>query len=91
MRLDEKKKIILRPDSKGRITLGKMAYGISSFKVTQEKNTDKIILEPYVEIPFHEKWLFENKEALSRVKTGLKESSKNQLKDRGSFAKYIND
>lgn len=81
----------LRPDSKGRITLGSLAHGASSFKVTCEKATKRIILEPYTEIPLQEKWLFENKEALGRVQRGLRDSAQKKLKDRGSFSKYMHD
>ena len=88
LRVQEK---FLRPDAKGRVTLGEMADGVSSFKATYDKGTHKIILEPYAEIPFSEKWLFENEEALKRVRKGLKESSKGQLKDKGSFSKYIKE
>lgn len=45
-------KKILRPDTKGRITLGKLAENISGFEVTVENG--KIILEPLVEIPARE-------------------------------------
>jgi len=41
---------MVRPDSKGRITLGRLAAGISGFSVTVDKG-NKIILEPYAEIP----------------------------------------
>jgi hypothetical protein len=41
------------------------------------------------EIPFQEKWLFENAEALKSVKKGLLQSSRGQVKDIGSFSKYI--
>ena len=77
----------IRPDSKGRVSLGKLAKGVSSFHVV--KNADGIItLEPFVEIPAREKWLYDNDEALEAVKAGLKEAVKNPLVDRGSFANY---
>ena len=41
--------LILKPDKKGRITLGDLAKGISSFKVEQSFD-GKIILDPQVEI-----------------------------------------
>ncbi len=91
MRSLHTKEKLLRPDAKGRISLGEMAEGVSSFRAIYDKDTHKIILEPYAEIPFHEKWLFENEEALRRVKKGLHESSKGQLKDRGSFSQYIKE
>lgn len=91
MRTSHAKETLLRPDAKGRITLGKMAEGVSSFRATYDKGTHIIMLEPYAEIPFQEKWLFENKEALKSVRKGLLESSKGQIKDLGSFSKYIKE
>lgn len=81
----------LRPDSKGRISLGKLAEGVSSYKVKFNKSTHQVILEPYTELPLQEKWLYENKEALKRIRRGLRESSRRKLKDSGSFAKYIDE
>ncbi len=77
----------LFPDGKGRITLGKYAKGISSFKVNVDKE-GRILLEPFVEIPAHERWLFLNREAYSRVKRGLEDSSKKKTRSLGSFSKY---
>lgn len=58
---------ILRPDAKGRITLGEIANNVSSYRVIVEKG-GKVILEPYVEIPLSEKWIFDNKELLEKLK-----------------------
>jgi len=80
----------VRPDAKGRITLGRLADGVSSYRVTRDKN-NRIILEPRVEIPAIEKWLFENKAALSQVKQGLEDSAAGRVKSRGSFAKFSDD
>ena len=75
---------MLRPDSKGRITLGHLANGISGFSVTLDKN-NRIILEPYAEIPAQEKWLFDNKTALNKVKQGLKDSAAGRVSKRSGF------
>lgn len=80
----------VRPDSKGRITLGHLADGISSFVVTQDKH-NRIILEPRIEISAKEKWLLNNKSALNQVKQGLEDSAAGRIKNRGSFAKYKDD
>lgn len=64
----------VRPDSKGRIALGKFAQGVSSFQVHQEKD-GRIVLEPFAEIPVRERWLYENKKTLASVKIGLRESA----------------
>ena len=75
----------VRPDSKGRITLGRLAEGVSSYKVKIEAN-GKIVLEPFAEIPARERWLFENPEALRRVKKGLTEAEAGQTLSLGSFS-----
>ena len=80
----------VRPDAKGRITLGHVADGVSSYRVIRGKH-NAIILEPLVEVPAHEKWLFDNKHALQQVKKGLEDSAKGRVKERGSFSKYIDD
>lgn len=77
---------MLRLNSKGRITLGRWADGFSRFSVTKDKD-NRIILEPYIEIPAREKWLFDNKLALKKVKQGMKDTEKHLFK-KGSFAKY---
>ncbi|MEO8191248.1 MAG: hypothetical protein ABI682_12980 [Acidobacteriota bacterium] len=60
----------LRPDSKGRITLGKLAEGVSSYRARRERD-GKIILEPFVEIPADEQWLQKNQEAMASVRRGI--------------------
>lgn len=82
---------ILRPDSKGRITLGVLAQGISGFQVDIDSKQNIIILKPLIEIPAAEQWLFNNPVALKDVQTGLKESGLNQLSSRGKFGKYLKD
>ena len=49
---------------------------------------DNIVLEPMVEIPARELWLYENIEALAKVKTGL---SQRGTIERGSFSRYAEE
>ncbi len=79
----------IRPDAKGRIPLGSLADGVSSFSITLEG--DKIILQPYTEIPSSEKWLFDNKPALHSLKKGLSQLEGSSLISKGSFTKYTDD
>jgi hypothetical protein len=58
--------LILRPDSKGRITLGEIANNVSSYRAIIEEN-GKITLEPYAEIPLSGKWIFDDKELLEKI------------------------
>jgi hypothetical protein len=81
---------MLRPDSKGRITLGTLAQGISGYAMHKKAN-GTLILEPFVEIPMKEKWLFENAAALQKVQTGLNQAKNKELLDKGSFAHFTDD
>lgn len=80
---------MVRPDAKGRITLGHLADGVSGFTVTEKDH--KIILEPFTEIPAREKWLFQNKEASKKLEQGLKDSAQGRVSEKGSFTKYLHD
>jgi hypothetical protein len=80
----------LRPDTKGRVTLGKLAEGISSFQVSVDQQ-NRIILMPFVEIPARESWLFQNKKALEKVQRGIKDAERLDLVDRGSFVQYLDE
>ena len=77
----------VRPDAKGRITLGKLAEGVSSYKVRRRKD-GKIELEPFVEIPAEERWLWENKDALAKVKKGIEDARSGRV-SRMSFRKHL--
>lgn len=66
--------VILRPDSKGRINLGDFAQGVSSFRVSKGEN-GSLTLNPYLEIPFTEKWIFEDKDLLEKVKQQFKKEA----------------
>lgn len=77
----------LRPDAKGRITLGKLAEGVSSYRARRQKD-GKILLEPFVEIPADERWLHENEDALRSVRKGIEDAKSKRLRSLGSFAKH---
>lgn len=78
----------VRPDAKGRITLGKLAEGVSSFRVLEQPG-GAYLLEPMVEIPAYENWLYKNKHALVSVRKGLAQSAMGETRSRGSFAKFV--
>lgn len=74
----------VKPDSKGRITLGKLAQGVSSFALLVD-DEGRVLLEPFAEIPARERWLFENKTARARVLRGLRDAARGRVRSRGSF------
>ncbi len=79
----------LRPDSKGRITLGNLAKGVSGFKMTVDKQ-QHIILEPLVEIPAREKWLFDNQTALNQVRKGIQDAAQGKVTKK-DFSHHLDD
>ena len=81
---------ILHPDVKGRITLGAIAKGISSYRMTKDEH-GRIVLEPFVEIPERERWLYDNPEALASVKRGIADSEAGRLHSLGDFSQYVTD
>lgn len=85
-----KKVIHLRPDSKGRISLGTLAQGVSSFHARRMED-GSIVLEPFTEIPAREKWLFDNPVALSAVKAGLDQAAAGKTRAIGSFGQYADE
>jgi hypothetical protein len=76
----------LRPDAKGRITLGKLAEGVSSYRARRQPD-GKIVLEPFVEIPAEERWLYDNRNALESVRRGIADAKAGRL-TRKSFKKH---
>jgi hypothetical protein len=82
--------ITVRPDAKGRITLGRIAKGISSFRVHQEEG-GRIVLEPFVEIPAREHWIFKNPEALAMLEEGLRDAAAGRTVRMPNFAQYADD
>lgn len=62
----------LRPDSKGRLNLGDLAQGVSSYRVTKGEN-GSLTLKPYFEVSFEEKWIFDNEETLEKIKHQLQQ------------------
>ena len=78
----------VRPDSKGRISLGDLAKGVSSFGITVTKD-QSIRLEPMIEIPKNEKWLQDNEVALNSLKRGLRDAAHGKIKKAGDFSKYV--
>lgn len=78
--------VYVKVDSRNRITLTRVSKNLSTmYKMYKKGNT--IVLEPVVEVPANEAWLFapENKKILARIKKGLNEGG---VIDLGSFKKY---
>ncbi|MBW1778412.1 MAG: hypothetical protein JRI63_13705 [Deltaproteobacteria bacterium] len=77
--------VTLTVDSKKRVSLSKLLPPGNIRSVRAYMDGHKIVLEPMVEVPIEEAWLFENKDALKKVLTGL--SQEGTIR-RGSFSKF---
>jgi hypothetical protein len=64
--------ITVRPDGKGKINLGDLAAGVSSYRIAIGDH-GKLTLTPYAEIPLSEKWIFEDQNILEKVKQQFKQ------------------
>jgi hypothetical protein len=61
-------------DDRNRLTLGEIFKGYKRIRLYKNERGE-VLLQPVVEVPASELWLFQNKEALESVQRGLKEAS----------------
>ncbi len=87
------KQVKLPLDTRNRVCLTQFLpkdVDISSFRAYQEGN--KIILEPFVEIPSEEYWLYKNPKAMALVKKGLEDIKEGRVsKLKRDFSEFVND
>lgn len=81
---------LVRPDAKGRIYLGRVAHGISRYKMSIDCQSGEIRLKPYVEIPAYEHWVFDDPIVLHNIEKGIHQAQDTQLIKRKSFASHLN-
>jgi hypothetical protein len=75
-----------RADDRGRLTVGAVAKKKNYRVMINELG--QILLDPIVNIPEREMWLWKNQSALSSIKQGLEEAKAGETQDYGSFAEY---
>lgn len=75
-----------RADDRGRLTLGAIAKK-KNYRVMINQ-LGQILLDPIVNIPEREIWLWKNQSALNSLKRGLEEAEAGEIEDLGSFAEY---
>jgi len=79
-----------QPDAKKRLSLGEALTGAAAYNIYRNP-LGQLILDPVKTVPVSEMWLYENAEALARVKQGLRESAEGKTVYLGSFAKYAKE
>lgn len=90
----EKQQHTVHMDDKQRVCLTRMLTKeerkeLDSFRVYREGA--KIILEPVVEVPQKDHWIYKNPKAFASLMKGIKDAEEGRLHDLGSFAKYAEE
>lgn len=85
----------IQMDNKFRVCLGSFLSKeererLSSFKINRQED-GKLILDPMIEIPARDHWIYKNNQALDSLMKGIEDAKAGRLKDRGSFAKYAEE
>jgi len=80
-------------DDKQRVTLTRMLTKeereeFGTFRIYREGA--KIILEPIVEVPQKDHWIYKDPKAFASLMKGIKDVEEGHLHDLGSFAQYAN-
>jgi hypothetical protein len=65
-------------DERNRVTLGELPEGLKRVRI-YKNDRGEVLLQPVIEIPASEAWLFRNEEALKSVKKGLKDASEGKI------------
>jgi hypothetical protein len=81
----------VKPDAKRRVLLPLVLVKEGVTYHIYVNSMGQIVLDPQVNIPASEAWLFEDKNTLASVDRGMAESANGQVINRGSFVKYIKD
>ena len=80
----------VRPGSRGPDHARQAAWWREQLQLYRDSR-GRIILEPQVEVPAGEAWLWKNPSAMRAVRQGLKDSADGNVVERGRFAKYADE
>ncbi|MGI9862294.1 hypothetical protein SDD30_13025 [Moorella naiadis] len=65
-------------DERSRVTLGDLFKGYKRVRL-YKNDRGEVLLQPVVEIPASEVWLYENKESLAEVMKGLQDAAEGRI------------
>jgi len=86
----------IQMDDKYRICLGSFLSQeerelLSSFRVSRQED-GKIVLDPFVEIPAREHWIYKNPEALASLERGIEDAKNGRIVDVDiDFSQFLNE
>lgn len=81
-------------DNKQRVSLTRVLSKeekslFNSFRMYRDGG--RIILEPVVQVPEKDHWIYKDPKALASLMKGIKDAEEGRLHDLGSFAKYADE
>jgi hypothetical protein len=90
----KKQEATVNMDDKQRICLTRVLSkeereNFNRFRIYRQKG--KIVLEPVVEVPAKDHWIYKDPKALASLMKGIKDVEEGRLYDLGSFAKYAKE
>jgi hypothetical protein len=65
-------------DERNRLTLGELFKGYKRIRLFRNDQGD-VLLQPIVEVPVSELWLYRNKEAFKSVQKGLRDAAEGKI------------
>jgi hypothetical protein len=65
-------------DDRNRLTLGELLKGSKRVRLYRN-DRGEVLLQPVIEIPASDLWLFQDKEAFEHVKKGLQDASEGRI------------
>jgi hypothetical protein len=86
----------IQMDAKYRICIGSFLSKeereqLSSFHISRQKD-GKIVLDPMVEIPAREHWIYKNPKALASLKRGIEDAKNGHIVDVDiDFSQFLDD
>ncbi|WP_137155766.1 hypothetical protein [Rhizobium sp. FKL33] len=85
-----RKAITVKPDADGRINLGALAAGVSSYTVSKRAD-GSLLLQPDSDIPSDEAWLRKNPTAIAQVERGLADAKAGRLTKAPDFSSFLEE
>ena len=79
----------VRPDARGRLTLGSAAKDADYRVLVNEKG--QILLDPVIPIPASEAWLWKNPSLRASMERALRQAEAEEFEDLGSFASPVDE
>lgn len=92
--MQKHKALSVNMDTKQRVCLTRLLTkeereNFNTFRIYRDGS--KIVLEPIIEVPEKDHWIYKDPKALASLMKGIKDAEEGKLYDLGSFARFAVD